>query len=73
MAEKSSVVGNIIKNPVIAGLFVILALLIAGFAANFYFISRDSVRLDSYVRYCNDLMVLSQQTAKNAAAAVDGV
>ncbi|MEX1238025.1 MAG: methyl-accepting chemotaxis protein [Pseudomonadales bacterium] len=73
MAEKSSVVGNIIKNPVIAGLFVILALLIAGFAANFYFISRDSVRLDSYLRYSNDLMVLSQQTAKNAAAAVDGV
>lgn len=72
MAERPGVVGNIIKSPVIAVLVVVLVLLVAGFAANFYFVNGNSGRKDSYLRYVNQLKVLSQQIAKNSAAAVQG-
>ena len=72
MAERPGVVGNIIKNPTIVVLVIVLALLIAGYAANFYFVNRDSQRVDAYVHYASELKVLSQEVAKNAAAAMDG-
>lgn len=72
MADRPSVVGNIIKNPTIASLVLVLALLIAGYAANFYFVNRDSQRVDAYLRYAAELKVISQEVAKNAAAAASG-
>jgi twitching motility protein PilJ len=72
MADKPSVVGNIIKNPVIAGLVALLILLVAGFGANFYFVNGESQRSDGYLRYANELKVLSQQVAKNGTAASAG-
>jgi len=47
-------------------------LLVAGFAANFYFVNTSSSRRDSYLQYANELKVLSQQIAKNATAAAQG-
>lgn len=72
MAGKSSVVGNIFKNPVILGLVLVLVLLVGGFAANFYFAQQGSERSGAYLRHANDLKVLSQQIAKNAASAAGG-
>lgn len=72
MADRPSVVGNIFKSPLIIGLVFILVLLVAGFAANFYFVNTSSGRKDSYLQYTNRLQVLSQQIAKNATAAAEG-
>lgn len=60
------------KSPVIGALVAVLAVLVGGYGANFYFMDRDSARVENYVRYGNQLKVLSQQIAKNAMAATQG-
>ncbi len=72
MAERPSVVGNIIRNPAIAVLVIVLVLLVGVFAANFYVASRETQRTESYLRYAGALKVLSQQVGKNAVAIANG-
>ena len=72
MADKSSGAGSFFQNPVIAIMFVILFILTAGFAANYYFINRDSQQTSGYLGYANQLKVLSQEITKHALSASQG-
>ncbi len=70
--RKPSVVSSTLKKPLIAGLIVILVVLIAGFGGNFYMGQQSAYRSGIYLELSNNLKVISQEIAKNAATAVQG-
>ena len=72
MADKSSRAGSFSQNPVVAIMVVVLFVLTAGFAGNYYLISQDSQQTSGYLGYANNLKVLSQEIAKHAVSASQG-
>jgi len=72
MADKSIGVGNVIRNPLIATMVILLIVMITGFSSNYYFINQQAQRKSSYVGYTSELKALSQEIAKHAASASQG-
>ncbi len=72
MADKSNVIGNVFRNPLIAIMVLLLFVMIAGFAGNYYLVNQDTQRKSAYLGYANQLKVLSQEIAKHAAKAAQG-
>jgi len=71
MAEPS-IVGRTIRKPVILAMCVLLILLIAAFAGNFYLAQQKSVQSRAHLVAVSDLKALSQSIAKNTNAAANG-
>lgn len=72
MADKSNGAESFSQNPMIVIMVVVLFILTAGFAGNYYFINRDSRQTSDYLEYANKLKVLSQEIAKQALSASQG-
>jgi hypothetical protein len=72
MAYKSNGVGSVIRNPLIATMVILLIVMIASFASNYYFINQESLRKSSYLGYSSELKVLSHEIAKHSASASHG-
>ena len=72
MADKSNKAGSLSQNPVIAIMVVVLFILTAGFASNYYLINQDSQQTSGYLGYANKLKVLSQEIAKHAVSVSQG-
>ncbi|MCB1645336.1 MAG: type IV pili methyl-accepting chemotaxis transducer N-terminal domain-containing protein [Pseudomonadales bacterium] len=72
MAERSGSVGRTLRDPKISGMVVLLLLLVAGYVANYFFVSQDATRSAAYLRQANNLKVLSQEIAKNSSEAAGG-
>ncbi len=72
MADKPSNVGNVFRNPLIAIMVVLLLVSIAGFAGNYYFANQNAGQKSGYLRYANELKVLSQEIAKHSVSAAQG-
>tara|TARA_R110002072_G_scaffold1369_13_gene11425 strand:+ start:7603 stop:9618 length:2016 start_codon:yes stop_codon:yes gene_type:complete len=69
---KSSVVGRTMRKPVILVMSVLLVVLIAAFAGNFYLAQVKSAQSQVHLAAANELKVLSQSIAKNVTAAASG-
>ncbi|MBV1876471.1 MAG: methyl-accepting chemotaxis protein [Pseudomonadales bacterium] len=70
--QRPGLVGSILKKPAIAFLVVALVLCMAGFGGAYYLSYKNAQKVHSYLHYASQLNSLSQQIAKNAAAAADG-
>ena len=70
--RRPSVISSTLKKPLIASLIIILMVLIAGFAGNFYLDRQDSYRYGKYLDFATSLRTLSQEISKNASAATRG-
>ncbi len=70
--QKTSVISRTIRKPIISGLCVVLVLLIAGFAGNFYLGQQAAAQNAAYLEITHNLKTLSQGIAKNAMAAASG-
>ncbi len=72
MADKSDGTGGMFRNPVIAIMVILLVVLIAGFAGNYYLVEQDTRRTGAYLLYTNEIKVLSQEIAKHSVSAANG-
>lgn len=69
---KPSIVGRTIRKPVILAMCVLLILLIAAFAGNFYLAQQKSSQSSAHLMAVSDLKALSQSIAKYTNAAAGG-
>jgi len=70
--RKSSVVGNTLRKPLIAGLMLFSILMVLGFVANAVVSQQDARHTKMYQSYTSNLQVLSQEIAKNANMVSEG-
>lgn len=72
MAEKSSVASNMMRNPVVAVMVILLLVMIAGLAGNFYLAGQSSQQQNLYLGAANQIKILSQQVANHSVSASSG-
>ena len=63
---------KVLRNPIIAGMVVVLIILLAAFATNYYLVQQNLHRTNAYMSYTNELKVLSQEVSKQAVMAANG-
>ncbi|HAK53197.1 MAG TPA: chemotaxis protein [Gammaproteobacteria bacterium] len=63
---------NLLRNPIIAGLVLVLIGLIVAFAVNYALVQQNMDRTSAYLSYGNQLKSLSQEVSKHAINAAAG-
>jgi twitching motility protein PilJ len=63
---------NVLRNPVIAVMVVVLIALVAAFAANYYLVQQSLDRTSTYLNHANELKAVSQEIAKHSISAANG-
>ena len=52
---------NILRNPVIAGMIVVLVILVAAFVGNHILVQQNLEKSSTYLSYANELKALAQE------------
>lgn len=63
---------NIIRNPVITGMIVVLVILVAAFVGNHILVQQNLERSSTYLSYANELNALAHEASKHGVSAAGG-
>jgi twitching motility protein PilJ len=72
MAEKSGVAGNMIRNPMVVTMLVLLLVMVAGLGGNFYMADQATQQQNQYMETASQIKTLSQEVAKHSVSASSG-